>query len=441
VNRQFSTRKAAYIAVALFLAVPAAYAQRGNRAAGGAAAAASDDKPEEGIPVTNELVVSKCGTCHTKDAKGNLSRISWERSTPEGWEEAIKRMVRLNGLVISPADARTVVKYLATYHGLAPSEAKPVMYMAEHRTQDETIIPNDVVRGACTTCHAFGRPMSWRRSKDDWKLLENLHVALYAQADVHFRRPPRGMGGGAGGAGGGGGAVAGGGAATAATGVTGDAVTTPPGPEPGEAALDFLSKSATLHTPEWAEWRARLRAPRLAGRWLVSATVPGYGKYVGEMMIEPGPADDEFKTSVTLKSVKTGNVVKRSGTALVYAGYSWRGRSKGVVPAKAAPDDLQQEAREALWISPDQTWAEGRWFWGEYQEFGVDVKLIRVTPSPRYSDSGPLLAQDRFAWRSVFAVIGSNLPAQVTAADLGFRCSGLTVKSIVSHSKSKLSRQ
>lgn len=435
-NRQFSTRKAAYIAVALFLAVPAAYAQRGNRAAGGAAAAASEDKPEEGIPVTNELVVSKCGTCHTKDAKGNLSRISWERSTPEGWEEAIKRMVRLNGLVISPVDARTVVKYLATYHGLAPSEAKPVMYMAEHRTQDETIIPNDVVRGACTTCHAFGRPMSWRRSKDDWKLLENLHVALYAQADVHFRRPPRGMGGGAGGAGGGGGAVAGGGAATAATGVTGDAVTTPPGPEPGEAALDFLSKSATLHTPEWAEWRARLRAPRLAGRWLVSATVPGYGKYVGEMMIEPGPADDEFKTSVTLKSVKTGNVVKRSGTALVYAGYSWRGRSKGVVPAKAAPDDLQKEARETLWISPDQLTAEGRWFWGEYQEFGFDVKLIRASTEPTLISSASYSVKAGTNGTRL-RILGDALPANITAADLDLGA-GVKISKIVSHSKSEI---
>src|SRR5437867_9216159 len=55
---------------------------------------------EEGIPVTSALVINKCAACHTKDAKGNLSRISWERTTPEGWQEVLKRMVRLNGLVI-----------------------------------------------------------------------------------------------------------------------------------------------------------------------------------------------------------------------------------------------------------------------------------------------------------------------------------------------------
>ena len=68
-------------------------------------------------------MISRYGTCHQKDEKGNLSRISWERTTPEGWEEAIKRMVRLNGATLEPAEARTILKYLSTYHGLAPEEA------------------------------------------------------------------------------------------------------------------------------------------------------------------------------------------------------------------------------------------------------------------------------------------------------------------------------
>ena len=143
--------------------------------------------PEEGIPVTNQLVISKCGACHTKDEKGNMLRISWERATPEGWEEAIKRMVRLRGVTLTPDEARSILKYLATYHGLAPEEAKPIMYYAEQRIQDETNIPNDDVQGACANCHAMARPLSWRRSAEDWKDLANLHVALYPQADEAFR--------------------------------------------------------------------------------------------------------------------------------------------------------------------------------------------------------------------------------------------------------------
>ncbi len=33
------------------------------------------------------------------------------------------------------------------------------------------------------------------------------------------------------------------------------------------------------------------------------------------------------------------------------------------------------ETREAMWFNPNQMEAEGRWYWGAYQEFGFDVKL------------------------------------------------------------------
>src|ERR1041384_2751027 len=61
---------------------------------------------EEGIPVSDPLVISKCSGCHQKDEKGNLSRISWDRTTPEGWQEVIRRMVRLNGLTLTPEEGR-----------------------------------------------------------------------------------------------------------------------------------------------------------------------------------------------------------------------------------------------------------------------------------------------------------------------------------------------
>ena len=168
-----------------------------------------------------------------------------------------------------------------------------------------------------------------------------------------------------------------------------------PAPEPGDVALEFLTKAAPLHSPEWAAWRARIRAPRITGKWLVSATITGHGKYVGEMLIEPGAAEDEFKTSVTMKSIQDGSTITRSGTGLVYAGYSWRGRSKGTTAPSSKPDDLLSEAREALWISPDQSSAEGRWFWGEYQEFGFDVKLERASHGPDIDQRRFLRAEGR----------------------------------------------
>jgi quinohemoprotein amine dehydrogenase len=431
-----------WVAGAVLCSASVALAQRGGGRGAATGAAQPNVETEEGIPVTDPLVISKCGTCHAKDDKGNLSRISWERSTPEGWEEAIKRMVRLNGLTITPADARSILKYLSTYHGLAPEEAKPVMYMAEHRMIDETNIPNDAVRGACTTCHAFGRPLTWRRSKNDWRLLANLHVALYAQADAHFRRMnmPGAGGGGGGGAAAPAGRGAGAAAANAAAGAT-PAPGTPnaaaaQGPEPVDVAMDFLGASAALHTPEWSAWRARMRAPKLAGKWLVSAYIAGRGKYFGEMTIDPGAAEDEFKTRTKLVSLKDGSTLVRTGTGLVYAGYSWRGRSKDAKAGGAAPDDPTKDYREAVWFSPDQSQAEGRWFWGEYQEFGVEVKLRRASAEPTLS----LL--DRYSLKAGaqgvrVRLIGDSFPSQVALDDIDFG-TGVKVKRVVSHSAGEI---
>jgi quinohemoprotein amine dehydrogenase len=401
------------------LCLPPAGLAQGGRAREGAAA--PEETPEEGIPVTDPLVISRCGTCHTKDDKGNLKRISWERTTPEGWEEAIKRMVRLNGLSLTPQDARSIVKYLATYHGLAPEEAKPVMYMPEHRLVDETNIPNDTVHDTCANCHAFGRALSWRRPKADWQLLANMHIFLYAQADNIFQRGS--------GAFGERGQNRGGQAGAAQAGNR-------PQAEPLETALEYLAKTAPLHTPEWAAWSARMRPPKLAGRWLVSANLPGHGRYYGEITMDPGSASDEFTTHIKLKSAKDGSTLARTGSGLVYAGYSWRGRSKADGKPGAAPDDLAREMREALWFNPNQTEALGRWFWGEYQEFGFDVRLVPASGEPVVLGTDVASVKTGSSGVQV-RLIGDGFPARAAPADLDFGA-GVTVTKVVSSTPTEI---
>ena len=179
-----------------------------------------------------------------------------------------------------------------------------------------------------------------------------------------------------------------------------------------------------------------MRAPKLAGKWLVSAHIAGRGNYFGELTIDPGPVEDEFKTRIKLTSVKDGSVISRTGQGLVYAGYAWRGRSHSTVAAGTAPDDINKDFREALWFSPDQSKAEGRWFWGEYQEFGVDVTLQRVSAEPL------IAGLDRSALKTGskavrVRLIGENLPAQVVPDDLDFG-SGVKVTRIVSHKSSEI---
>src|SRR5579863_341062 len=101
---------------------------------------AAQEKPPEkeiGIPVRDELTVKRCGTCHRADSSGNLTRISFVRTTPEGWQQAIKRMVRLNGLRLTPEEARHIVQYLSQRHGLAPEEAASTDWYWQKRAVDE----------------------------------------------------------------------------------------------------------------------------------------------------------------------------------------------------------------------------------------------------------------------------------------------------------------
>src|SRR6202167_1489327 len=258
------------------------------------------DSPDEaGFPVKDPLTLSKCGACHAPNAKGNMTRISYIRTTPEGWEEAMKRMIRLNGLQLSPEEARSIFRYLSDYHGLAPEENAKIAYFTEHRIIDEKI-PSPEVAHACAACHALAKPLSWHRTASDWQYLENMHVAFFPSVRFtafdhpHDREP---------------------GAAP------------PKGPTPAEQALEYIAKSSPLHTTEWAEWQASMQAPKLVGRWLISGSEPGQGRFFGEMTIEPSATGDSFNTETKLTYTDGGSALLCTGKALVYTGYAWRGRS------------------------------------------------------------------------------------------------------------------
>jgi quinohemoprotein amine dehydrogenase len=361
---------------------------------------------EEGFPVTDQLTISNCAGCHARDAKGNMTRISWIRTTPEGWEEAIKRMVRLHGVKLEPDDARKILRYLSDEHGLAPEEAKPVEYFPEHRMIDEKVPSEDITR-SCVACHALAKPLSWRRSSEEWKSLANTHLALYPWTDsLNFQRPPHRPG----------------------------EPPPPPGSDsrtPLEQALAFMEQSGSLHSPEWAEWHATMRTPRLAGRWLVSGSQPGKGKFFGTMDIES--AADSFTTKTKVTFPGDNSTVTESGKSIVYTGYAWRGKSTS--QKSAGPSD-PSTVREVMLLTRDQSQLEGRWFWGAYQEFGMDAAMRRSTAGLS------VLGVDVYSLKSgstanEVRVFGDHFPPGITANDIDMG-GGVTVKKVISQTPDSL---
>jgi quinohemoprotein amine dehydrogenase len=336
------------------------------------------DRGSEGFAVRNATLVARCSRCHRVDEAGRMSRISFMRKTPEGWQTSIRRMVALHGVRVSAEEAREIVRYLADEQGLAPEELRPGLFEVERRTIDHDYGGDSGVEFTCIQCHSMGRVITQRRTKEEWALLLATHRALYPLVDFQaFRRagPP------------------------------------PEGGErrhPMDVAIDHLADTFPLVTPAWSAWAATKRAPRLAGTWALAGYEPGRGPLYGTVTILADSADPaSFRTAADFVYVETGERVRRVGEALVYTGYQWRGRS-----SPGAPDEL----REAMFVERDQRTMSGRWFRGSYDELGPDVTLRRVA-APVLSGVFPR-AVERGSTLDV-RVFGAALPAP-SVADLDF---------------------
>jgi quinohemoprotein amine dehydrogenase len=352
-----------------------------------AAAAVTVDEP--GIPIADATVRQACGSCHRPDDAGRLSRISFRRTTPEGWQQTIRRMVMLNDLTIAPETARDVVRYLANNLGLAPEEAGPAAFEAERRSGDQGYEDPDV-KQTCTTCHSMGRIMSQRRTAEEWRLVTAMHRGYYPFADFQaFRR-------------------------------SGESDE----PQPVDHAVEHLSERYPLESPEWSAWSATMRPPRIAGTWAVRGHAPGLGAVYGQVTIAPTPGtDDEFTTEASYVYARDGRRVDRAGQAIVYTGFQWRGRS-----FEGANDT--DGLREVMFLDRDWQTMRGRWFTGGYDEIGLDIVLERVGTAPVVTGVHP--ASIQVGQTVSLQLYGENLAAANGAnLDLG---PGLEVLRVVSAS-------
>jgi quinohemoprotein amine dehydrogenase len=385
-----------------------------------------------GIPIDHQLTINKCGGCHQRDANGMMRRLSYIRTTPEVWEQAIKRMVRLNGLAIKPEEAREILRYLSNNNGLAPEEAKPVFWEAEHRLfRDQSDkIPSEALQHTCNYCHTIGRVLTQRRTKDDYEKLVNMHLGLFPGAENTLRpRRPSGQ------------SVEMPAALSAPTGGNPTASLAASSPrtdgkdpkDPADIAIEYLSTAQPLFTPEWRAWKAVMRPPRLEGKWMLTGYQQGKGRVFGTLTVEAGAVPEEFTTKVDLEYPSTGTTVSRTGKSIVYTGYSWRGRSSASSLAPAAspspdPSGNPAEWREALFVSRDGNTMDGRWYWGGYEEFGVDAHLTRIGTEPMLSGASVLSLQSPSAVE--LRVFGANFPQDLKPSDFDFG-TGVTVTRIV----------
>lgn len=395
------------------------------RAQGPPPAAAAEVVADEGIPVDNALVRARCGSCHRPDDKGRMTRISYRRASAENWERTIKRMISLNHVTLTPEDARAILKYLTDTHGLAPEELRPIAFEGERRMIEYSYTADETTSNMCSSCHSIARVLSERRTKEEWQLLVAMHRAYYPLVDTQ----PMNGGQGFMRTGGRGGRNA---AATRPAQTPAQTPTATSGSDgaaednrhPVDRAIEHLAKTLPLKTSEWAAWSAAMQPPKLAGRWAVVGSQVGAGPVFGTVTVTAdASAPDTFTTDIRYTVARTGKTISRSGKALVFTGYQWRGRA----------DDW----RETLFVERDWKQMWGRWFSGAYDETGIDVTLTRLTSEPQVLGASVTAVKTGSTAQSV-RIFGANLPASVRPEDIGFG-QGVKVTSVASARPEELS--
>lgn len=351
------------------------------------------DEPE-GIPITSDLVKNACGGCHEQDDHGRMTRISYERKTPEGWELTMKRMMRTGRVQLSPEQAKEIVRYLADHHGLAPAEARAVFYRAEKRPKLEKPV-NEEVGETCNRCHLAAWYLSERRTKEEWHLLKGMHIGYFPIIEYQtFRGAPPGERG-----------------PDDAPGTSNANANVPtPAPAPTDErwrvdrVLDYLSEHYGLETPDWKEFQGKRANVDLSGRWLLTTHQPTKGLVSGTVVFEKTAGGYRTRAGLHLAD---GTTDQRTGTGFLYADLTWRGRSDS---------QALKDQREVLMLSDDESELTGRFFRGEYGELGLDVRLVRLGSDPRIAGVTPRAVAVNAT--TPIAVVGANLPTTLSPGDI-----------------------
>ena len=315
------------------------------------------------IPVASQLVRGTCGGCHQVDSHLCMSRISYQRKTPEGWEDTVRRMGRMNGIPSSASQARDIIRYLADAQGLTSSEVQGIQYALEKQLNVQETVPNEDVKNLCTRCHSYARIAGERRTREEWLKLKDFHFASFPEE-----------------------------------------LNSPEWSPSADKALNDLAERFPLETPEWK--REKGGRPLAEGSWMVWGHEPGHGDYLGNVSIASG-ADGIYQT-ITSMEFADGEKEKRTGEGVWYGGSAWRGTARS---------SDGRTIREVFELSPGKEVLQGRWFLEQHPEIGGEEQ--------RYLDTGPtkILGVLPRALKiptpeANVTILGINLPTNLQPRDL-----------------------
>lgn len=315
------------------------------------------------------IIQSKCVACHTQEnAKPlQMSRMSHQRKTPEGWLMTIARMQMMHGLEVTDDERRTLVKYFADKQGLAPEETAGSRYAMERRLNTMESFESTNFEEMCSRCHSGARVKLQRRPASEWKHLVNFHLGQWPTLEYQALARDRDWM---------------------------DLAFKEMVPE--------LANEFPLQSSSWDKWQTAEKLPA-SGSWSFSAQMPGKGDIRGVMTVSGGK-DDQYKVSVA-GEYADGSALQGSGTAIVYTGYEWR--------ANLTVDGVKM--RQVFALSADGSELSGRMFEAVHDEAGMDFTAVRAGSAPTLLSVQP--GYIRTGSTDVLTLVGTGLGKQISLGD------------------------
>ncbi|MDO6561880.1 quinohemoprotein amine dehydrogenase subunit alpha [Amphritea sp. 1_MG-2023] len=315
------------------------------------------------------IIQTKCMACHTQEQAEPLemSRMSHQRKTPEGWLMTIARMQVMHGLDVSDEERRTLVKYFADKQGLAPEETAGARYALERRLNTMESFESANFEQMCARCHSGARVELQRRPAEEWKHLVNFHLGQWPSLEYQAQARDRDWMGLA-----------------------------------FKQMVPELASNFPLQSASWDNWQKVTKVP-VSGSWSFSAQMPVKGDARGVMTITGGKGD-QYQVSID-GEYADGSALKGSGTAIVYTGYEWR--------ANLTVDGVKM--RQVFALSADGAELTGRMFETIHDEAGMDFAAVRSGSSPTLLSVQPEFI--RAGSTQVLTLVGTGLGKQISLGD------------------------
>ena len=334
------------------------------------------------------ILEDRCSGCHApRESDGKLDAIEFQRKTPEGWEMTISRMVLTHQVELQPGEARRLVKYLSDQYGLAPAEVAPFQPLL---VRDHTVTSQDVpeaLRAGCVQCHSYARTALQGRTAEEWGRLIDAKLALLPNIENET--------------------------------VSAGLLQTFWYDYAKQQAVPYLVKALPFQSEAWTDWQARPKAD-YSGEWKVVGHDAGRGgDYVGRLTLTAGEGDRY--TGSFRYEFSNGLVLSGQTTAIVYAGFQWRG------VAQLGEGEAQTSQREIFFASEDGQRIEGRRLLTAYGDLALTetwyrsrgpARLLKSIPSSLQAGTSPTLR-----------LFGVTLPPGLQAKDVSVGA-GVSVQSV-----------